>query len=189
MQDDPRLIRRTMRARRRALRPVQQRAAARRLAHRVAASSLFRAARRIALYIAADGEIDPATLCRLAWARGKTVYLPVLHPLHRDRLLFVAYGPRDRLRRNRFGIPEPAALADVVAPWQLDLVCTPLVAFDAAGNRLGMGGGFYDRTFDRERARCWPRQPRLCGLAHAFQQVPALSANPWDVPLDRIFTG
>lgn len=186
MSADPRTLRRQLRARRRALGPGRQHAAARRLARTVAASPLFLQARRLALYLAADGEIDPAPLARLAWARGKQVFLPVLHPLWQDRLLFVAWRPGDRLARNRYGIPEPAALAGQVAPWQLDLVLLPLVGFDAAGNRLGMGGGYYDRTFARRLD--WPRKPRLCGLAHRCQQVERLPVRPWDVPLERVFT-
>lgn len=189
MQQDPRLIRRAIRAQRRALNPAQQHAAARRLARQVAASPSFRSARRLALYIAADGEIDPAPLCRLAWRCGKQVYLPVLHPLRRDRMVFVIYRSTDRMKRNRFGIPEPELLRKQAAPWQLDVIFLPLVAFDAAGNRLGMGGGYYDRTLARDRAARWPRRPQLCGLAHRFQRLDALPVNPWDIPLDRVFSG
>ncbi|MFP5440996.1 MAG: 5-formyltetrahydrofolate cyclo-ligase [Gammaproteobacteria bacterium] len=181
-------LRRAIRARRRALSPAQQRAAARKLARRVAASPQFRKARSLALYIAADGEIDPAPLAQRAWRLGKRVYLPVLHPLYHDRMFFVRWSAGDRLRRNRFRIPEPATWRDRAAPWQLDLVLAPLVAFDRAGNRLGMGGGYYDRTFARERAARWPRRPSLCGLAHRLQAVASLPAAPWDIPLARVFT-
>lgn len=189
MAEDPRQLRRQMRARRRALGRARQQLAARRLAARVAASREFRRARSLALYIAADGEIDPAPLCRLAWARGKQVFLPVLHPLYRDRMVFVRYRDDSRLVPNRYGIGEPGTIRDAVAPWRLDLVCSPLVAFDDAGNRLGMGGGFYDRTFAGETVARWPRRPALCGLAHACQRVDALPVNPWDVALDRVFSG
>ena len=185
---DPRTLRKRMRASRHRLRPAQQRAAAQRLCHCVLASCSFRAARRIALYIAADGEIDPAPICRAAWRRGKQVFLPVLHPLHRDRMIFTRYRESDHLLPNRFGILEPSSLRHRVAPWQLDLVLVPLVAFDAAGNRLGMGGGFYDRSFAVVQALHWPRRPTLCGLAHRLQQVAALPVNSWDVPLARVFT-
>lgn len=186
---DPRVLRREMRAHRRALRASQQRAAARRLARAVTSSVLFLKARRIAVYMAADGEIDPAGICRKAWQLGKQVYLPVL-PSHGDsRLSFLRYKERAQLRVNRFGIPEPRLSAGRVQPWQLDLVLMPLVAVDAAGNRLGMGGGFYDRTFNARLQATWPRRPRLAGLAHTFQCVPALVANPWDVPVGRVFTG
>lgn len=184
---DIRTLRRTLRARRRRLNPARQQAAARRLARAIAASPRFGAASRIAVYIAADGEIDPAPLVRLALARGKQLFLPVLHPLQPDRMQFVPWQPTNRLRRNRYGIPEPASLKGRVRPWQLDLVLMPLVGFDAAGNRLGMGGGYYDRTFARRLD--WPRRPVLCGLAHRCQQVECLPVQPWDVPLERVFTG
>lgn len=153
------------------------------------ASSAFRSAQKIALYLTADGEIDPAPICHAAWRLGKTVYLPVLHPLRHDRMIFVRYRRGDRLLPNRLGIPEPATRRATARPWQLDLVLMPLVAFDRQGNRLGMGGGFYDRTFAKEAATHWPRRPRLCGLAHRLQEVAALPVNPWDVPLARVFTG
>src|SRR5690606_40461575 len=81
--------------------------------------------------------------------------------------------------------PDPIqAFSSVPARRSPDL---PLVAFDARGNRLGMGGGFYDRTFARApRARTL--RPRLVGLAHHFQQVASLPAEPWDIPLDAIAT-
>ncbi len=183
-----RRLRAQIRAQRLALRPAQQRAAARRLSRAVVASHEFRSARRIALYVAAGGEIDPVFLCRRARQLHKQIYLPILHPLQHNRLWFVRYRAQDILRRNRYGIAEPSARRDIVVPWQLDLVLMPLVAFDADGNRLGMGGGFYDRTFALQRSKRWPRCPQLCGLAHRFQQVVRLSAQAWDVPLTRVFT-
>jgi 5-formyltetrahydrofolate cyclo-ligase len=63
----------------------------------------------------------------------------------------------------------------------------PLVGFDKAGNRLGMGGGFYDRSFafKQKRHSC---QPKLIGLAHSIQQVDNLSVQGWDIPVDNIVT-
>src|SRR5687767_13746260 len=89
------------------------------------------------------------------------------------------------MRRNRFGIPEPTGRR--CAPQQLDLVLLPLVAFDRRGARLGMGGGFYDRTFAFLRV-AGRRKPRLVGLAHHFQEVAQLPREPWDVPLAAIVT-
>jgi 5-formyltetrahydrofolate cyclo-ligase len=181
-------LRRRMRAQRRALRPAQQRGAAGRLCRALARNAMFLRAQRIAVYVAADGEIDTSLLRKRAWQLGKRIYLPVLHPLRPRQLVFVEYKVGDRLLRNRFGIPEPKAMRAAIPPWRLDLVLMPLVAFDAAGNRLGMGGGFYDRTFSLARQAMWPRKPKLCGVAHQLQQVPALPARVWDVPLKTVFT-
>jgi 5-formyltetrahydrofolate cyclo-ligase len=70
----------------------------------------------------------------------------------------------------------------------LDVILMPLVAFDGQGNRLGMGAGYYDRTLAFLRHRRHWRKPRIIGLAYEFQRMPALPAEPWDVPLDGIIT-
>lgn len=185
---DPAALRREMRRQRRGLDARARRVRGEQLARHVAASEWFRRSRRVAAYLAADGEIDPAPLLECAWARGKIVYLPVLDPL-RDRLWFAPYRPGDELARNRFGIPEPVSTnRRRMTPWALDLVLMPLVAFDTNGARLGMGGGFYDRTFAYVRTRRRWRKPRLLGLAYEFQKVAALPHRPWDIPLQGCAT-
>ncbi len=93
------------------------------------------------------------------------------------------------MRRNRFGIPEPLTHKRVhVPPWGLDLICMPLVAFDRQGNRLGMGGGFYDRSLAYRRGRQSWHKPRLLGIAHALQEVAELEPRPWDIPLSGVAT-
>lgn len=180
-------IRRAMRQRRRSLSPRQRRLAGQALARALSRSHLFLRARRIACFIAADGEIDTAPVIRAAWHAGKELYLPVLAPFNGRRLWFLRYHPDSPMTRNRFGIPEPRLRDNPRLPaHRLDLVLTPLVAFDGAGNRLGMGGGYYDRMFAYRRTRAhWPG-PRLLGLAHHCQKVDQLPVAPWDVPLDGI---
>ena len=88
---------------------------------------------------------------------------------------------------NRFGIPEPMLTKNNLCPLsQIDLIFTPLVAFDSSGNRLGMGGGFYDRTLAPIKRDQLTTQ--LIGLAHNCQQVDALSQDSWDIPLNGIVT-
>jgi len=180
-------LRNQMRAQRQALSITEQREAAERLARILARDSMFRRSRHIAFYLANDGELDPAILLQRAWDMGKLCYLPVITP--RQSLLFAPYAEGDPLALNRFGIPEPVrpGLALVKAR-VLDLVLTPLVAFDDRGHRLGMGGGFYDRTLSFLRHRHAWRKPRLLGIAHELQRVPALPAATWDVPLDGVAT-
>ncbi len=144
-------------------------------------------ARRIALYLPRDGELDPGPLGQLLLQRQCQLFLPVIDPLRGGgRLLrFARWQPgHSTLQPNRFRIPEP--MGRRTPAWSLDLVLLPLVAFDRHGNRLGMGGGFYDRSFADRKQR--PRRPLLVGLAHACQELPDLPAAPHDVPLDAIVT-
>lgn len=177
-----------MRQRRSALSAAERRAQAERLAQRLLAFLPLRKARRVAVYLANDGELDPAPLVECLWRMGKSVYLPVLHPFAHGRLHFAEYQPGEPLLKNRYGIPEPKPLVHGLCPAHaLDLVLTPLVAFDATGNRLGMGGGYYDRSFAFLQTRRSAR-PFLLGLAYAFQEVGALPAECWDVRLAAIAT-
>ena len=183
-----RALRKTLRRQRRALTPVQQRCAAQALLSQISRQQWFRNSRRLAFFIASDGEIDPAPLLSLAQAAGKTCFLPVLHPLKLNRLYFAPVTAKTPLSPNRFGIPEPPLNQSTAAPaWSLDVIFMPLVGFDRHGHRLGMGGGFYDRTL--AFTRHWPRAvPRLVGLAHHIQEVDCLPVQPWDVPLHIIAT-
>lgn len=182
------VLRRRLRRARAGLSGPAQRLAGRRAAQRLARTLRFKRARSVAVYIAADGELDPAPLAQLARREAKTCYLPVLHPFLPGRLLFGAWAEASALRPNRYGIPEPTSRCLVVWPRRLDLVVVPLLGFDARGNRLGMGGGYYDRSF-AFRARCpgW-RRPLLVGYAHACQQVERLPRAAWDIPLDWVVT-
>jgi 5-formyltetrahydrofolate cyclo-ligase len=181
---DKQALRRALRHRRRALSRPYRIAAAKRLASVLADRPEFVSANTLAIYLAADGEIDTQRVIERAWAAGKRVYLPILQT--GKRLRFAEYRPGARLRRNRFDIPEPVSKCFRAAQC-LDLVMMPLVGFDAAGGRLGMGGGFYDRTFAflRESGK---RRPALVGLAFDFQQVELLPVEPWDVPMAGVAT-
>lgn len=182
-------LRRDLRARRRALTPAEQTDHARRLARRVGALPPFLRARRIAAYLAADGEIDPSLLILQARRRGRRIHLPVLRLGPAPRLWFVEHRRRDPMRPNAFGIPEPARRGRRIRlPQALDLLLIPLVGFDRHCNRMGMGGGFYDRTLAYLRDRRHWRRPLLLGLAHECQRVEHLDPAPWDVPLDLVVT-
>lgn len=179
-------IRSHLRQQRRALSCAARVCCAKQVARRLAASPLFRAARRIAIYLPNDGELEITPLLQRIWACGKTCYLPVLRG---KRLGFALYLRGDVLSLNRFGIPEPAVPArKLVGALALDLILVPLVAFDAQGNRLGMGAGFYDRTLAARARRTHWRRPRLIGIAYDFQKVAQLVPAPWDVPLDGVVT-
>jgi len=186
LQQQKRRIRTDMRRLRRALTSRQQKQASRALHRHVVRTALFRLSRRIAFTLARDGEIDPLPLLQTALKRGKACYLPVMNRLGEDRLSFRRWLPGQRLVKGAWGIPEPR-LAKACAPRFLSLVLLPLVAFDARGNRLGMGKGFYDRSFAfKQRAQA--SRPTLVGMAHECQRVEELEVASWDVPLAGIVT-
>lgn len=179
-------LRRELRERRRALSACAQRRAARALALRLRQLPKLRRARHVALYWPNDGEIDPRLLHHYK-PRHQHLYLPVLQAFPAQTLGFVRWSGSARLARNRFGIPEPRRGARRPAH-AMDVILLPLVGFDDRGNRLGMGGGFYDRTLAFMTRHPLRKKPSLAGLAHACQQVPALDAATWDVPLHMIVT-
>ncbi|KJZ34699.1 5-formyltetrahydrofolate cyclo-ligase [Pseudomonas sp. B21-040] len=182
-------LRRMLRKARRALTPSQQRQAARGLYKQLAQQPLFRRARHISLYLPTDGEIDPRVLLRAAQRRGKATYLPVLSAWPRTKMVFQRIRPGETLKPNRFRILEPRHnLARQRKVWALDLILLPLVGFDDVGGRLGMGGGFYDRSLAYlARRKSW-RKPTLLGLAHECQKVERLAQASWDVPLQGTVT-
>jgi 5-formyltetrahydrofolate cyclo-ligase len=181
--------RRQLRARRRALTEHERSRRSQALSRCVTRQGLFRNARRVAAYLPQDGEVDTTPLLELCWTLGKALYLPVLVPFLENRLWFARCRRDTRLVRNRFGIPDPERVhAERIAAHALDVVLAPLVGFDCRGNRLGMGGGYYDRSFAFLLTRvCW-QKPRLVGLAFDFQQLASLPARPWDVPLTAVAT-
>ncbi|MFM2590946.1 5-formyltetrahydrofolate cyclo-ligase [Vibrio sp. TBV020] len=144
-------------------------------------------AQHIALYLSADGEVDTAPLIEKLWQSGKHVYLPVIHPFSKGHLLFLHYTPDSPMVLNKYQIAEPKLDQTKIIPAQsLDIICTPLVGFDSSGHRLGMGGGYYDRTLAP-----WfntGQGPKPIGLAHDCQHVEALPIESWDVPLPKIVT-
>ncbi|MDN5865199.1 MAG: 5-formyltetrahydrofolate cyclo-ligase [Gammaproteobacteria bacterium] len=154
-------------------------------ANHLAASAEYAGARRIAAYVAVGNELDPAPALARAHADGKEIYLPCILP--QRKLRFARWRPGDSLRESRLGIPEPAAAAATIDPGELDLVIVPLVGFDKSGNRLGNGGGYYDRNFGFLLRRRQGK-PVLAGYAHAMQECPRIETNEWDVPLALVVT-
>lgn len=149
----------------------------------------------IALYLANDGEISPAALCQSFWQhqdnKAINTYLPVVKD---DSLVFAHYHSDSVWQKNKFGIAEPVDTAPIQG-MSLDIVFLPLVGFDKTGARLGMGGGFYDKTFAKKTSTNPPsakeqanHSPILIGLAHDCQQTESLPIESWDVPLDAIMT-
>lgn len=187
--NSPNPSRAELRRQRRLLTEKERRLAARKAAAIAAALPAFRYGERIAFYLASDGELDPMPLMQRAIRQGKACYLPVLHPLGHKRLWFARWQPGDPLIPNRYGIPEPAwSPTSLVDSRALSLLFMPLVAFDARCNRMGMGAGYYDRTFAWRLLHRYWKGPVLVGYAYARQQWPSLKRQPWDVPMDMVVT-
>jgi 5-formyltetrahydrofolate cyclo-ligase len=145
----------------------------------------FRQARHIAAYWPVQGEVDLSTLRQAG--HDALFYLPVVHPTESRPLRFARVDADTQFKNNRFGIPEPDPASAAFCPaCDLDLVLAPLVAFDTAGHRIGMGAGFYDRTFSFLRAPSPPARPRLIGVGYEFQRIENIEPRSWDVPLDGV---
>ena len=185
-------LRQTLRQARRDIPNLHQRAHARHLLRVMCRDFPYQRARRVAAYWPTDGELDPRPLMHLAQQRGKAVYLPVLKHGFGGRaakLRFARFLPGKRMRANRYGIPEPTLRGRHIRPARdLDVLLVPLVGFDSDGNRIGMGGGYYDRTLAYRNAHRQWRRPRLIGLAHECQHLARIEPRAWDVPLDAVAT-
>lgn len=180
-------LRQQVRYARQQLSPQQQQHAAQQLSLRLQALPLIQHSQHIAIYLANDGEIDPQPFIEWLWLQGKSVYLPVLHPFSKGHLLFLHYDATTPMTTNRYHIREPKLDVRRVKPIvELDIICTPLVAFDGTGQRLGMGGGYYDRTLSQWHQH---RQgPYPIGIGHDCQYLSQLPNEKWDVPLPLVIT-
>ncbi|WNC73249.1 5-formyltetrahydrofolate cyclo-ligase [Thalassotalea psychrophila] len=159
------------------------------------------AADSIAVYLANDGELDLVDFIQWCWQQNKQVYLPVIHPFCKGNLLFLHYLPSTPLVNNKYGISEPKLnVGNVLPVAQLDVLITPLVAFDSTGNRIGMGGGFYDRTLatwhklfiqqpkQSNKQHSKQIKPFPLGVAHTCQKIAEVPVEHWDIPLAEILS-
>ncbi|WP_448549204.1 5-formyltetrahydrofolate cyclo-ligase [Thalassotalea fusca] len=185
-------LRHMVRQKRRGLSSQVQQEAAAALNMRLQQQSRIQHASTVAIYLTNDGELDTTPFIDWCWQQNKTVCLPRIHPFNPHHLLFLKYQAHSKMLPNQYGIPEPQLnCLDVVPLEDIDIIFTPLVAFDKDGARLGMGGGFYDRTLSRwfqsfkedENTSLWP-----IGLAHDCQLVEEIPTEHWDVPIPEIYT-
>ena len=159
--------------------------ASNRICQRVCDSREFFASKSIACYLPMHDEVDTRSIIDRAWRANKRIYVPILRG--GAEMLFCQIDRDTELERNSFGVWEPVR-GFIIEPRQLDLVVTPTVAFDNNKNRIGMGGGYFDRCFSFLRHRKHWLRPKLLGVAFQCQKVEDIAANPWDIPLYRIIT-
>jgi len=176
-----------MRSRRAATTPAQRTAAGAAVAERLAGVPGFDVAATIAGYGAVGGEVPLAHVAHACLARGQRWFLPTLVG-DSGRMRFAPWHPTSPMAPNRFAIPEPVVPdAALVDGRDLDFVLVPLVAFDRRGQRLGSGGGFYDRTFAFRAGQPRSAFPILVGIGWSFQETD-LTAESWDIPVDWVAT-
>lgn len=185
-------IRKRVSAKRKALGPTAQNEAARDLLLLLKNDTVVKEAKHIALYLANNGELDLEPFIFWCWQQNKHLYLPVVHPFSKGNLLFLRYEKYSAMVLNQYNIEEPKLDVRYIKPMQqLDMIMTPLVAFDTTGARVGMGGGYYDRTLAK-----WYKQysqnnkskPTVIGVAHDCQQIEKVPNEAWDIPLPKIVT-
>lgn len=131
-------------------------------------------------YIAIGSEMDPAPLLRRLEKLGAEICYPRVEA--DDTMTFRRVSSQDDLESGPFGLTQPGRDAQIVAP---RLILTPMLAFDAAGNRLGYGKGHYDRALAELKSQ---GPAFVCGLAYSGQEVIKIPAETTDIPLDWVVT-
>lgn len=182
--DDRASLRQMMREHRRRLGPAHRLAAAESIAARLLSLPFAPSAGYVGGYWAMDGEIAlHAWQLRLP---DEVAYcLPMLH--EDGTLRFAPWRVGEALGTNRYGIPEPAiAIESALRAEEMTMIVAPSVGFDDTGHRLGMGGGWYDRTLAFRRDRAAP--PWFVGAAFSTQRLASLRTESWDVALDAVCT-
>ncbi len=174
------------RKQRRSLNATQQHHAAIGLAKQLSSLPIIKKAQHIGIYLASDGEISLDVFYN-AHHRNKAFYIPKITKHPRKPMRFNRFSGRNGLFTNHFGIKEVSRgkTRDIR---KLDVILMPLVAFDDQSNRLGMGGGFYDKVLSFKRQRIFTRQPLLIGVAHNFQQAGHIPTDAWDVTVNMVVT-
>jgi len=178
-------IRKSMKHRRAALSQTELNQAAMNLAKHARPYASFLYGKRIATYLPCNGEVSPNILQSKTLTKAN-LFLPYINDFKRSTMQFFSY--QNRLRKNKFNIHEPVPSGRPIRTSELDIVLVPLLAFDRQGNRIGMGGGFYDRAFAFCKAPSSINRPLLVGLAHHFQEQEQLKPEKWDIPLDTVLT-
>ena len=175
------ILREKLRAQRQKLSKVEREKKAFAMACKIRQLDAWPKCARIALYFGSDGEISPNHVAETARNCNKEIFLPIVR---NDGLLeFALWQQEIVFAVNRFGIYEPDQYAPRIAVHHLGIICIPLVGWDRSGNRLGMGGGFYDKTLSTSMSKSC-----LVGLAFAMQECEEIPAETTDVPLDFVVT-
>jgi len=180
-------LRKSLRSARRSITPVEREKKSQLLARNLARYLPFRRCKKLAVYLSLPEEVDTSPVIELAQLLRKAIYLPVIDTKvwQNQSMMFALYLPGETpLRENRFGIREPAVKpGNCIRGIDIEFVCVPVVGFNDRCDRIGMGGGYYDKAFDSRRFQ----QSKLVGLAFEGQQADFEPARH-DVPMQAVIT-
>ena len=180
-------LRKSLRSARRSITPLEREEKSQLLARNLARYLPFRRCKKIAVYLSLPEEVDTSPVIELAQLLRKAIYLPVIDTRvwQKQSMMFALYLPGETpLRENRFGIREPAVKpGNYIRGIDIEFVCVPVVGFNDRCDRIGMGGGYYDKAFDSRRFQ----QSKLVGLAFEGQQADFEPATH-DVPMQAVIT-
>ncbi len=166
--------------------PFMERSALALMGH-LSAAKIIENHQNLAFYLPTKGEISCWPLIEYAMSLGKSCFLPKVFPNNKRGMWFLPYAGRESIKAGAFGIAEPTAnIKDAIRPSQLDVIFMPLVAFDNYGNRVGMGGGYYDSVLSNFEDQ--QKRPQLVGLAYNFQQINKVPLESWDMKMDAVAT-
>ena len=180
-------LRNSLRSARRSITPLERDEKSRLLARNLARYLPFQRCKKLAVYLPILEEVDTSPVIELAQLLHKLIYLPIIctEVWQQKSMLFAPYSPGETpLRENRFGIKEPVVKpGSCIRGVDIEFICAPVVGFNDRCDRIGMGGGYYDKAFDRSRfQRC-----HLVGLAFEGQQADFEPARH-DVPMQAGIT-
>lgn len=186
MSSDLKQLRKSLRQQRRRISRYEQRQSESKVVSQLRRQPAFQQSKHIGIYLHAFGEIHTKAIISLCFSLKKQVYLPMICNMN-HKLVWVKVS-QPQYRQNRFshhplGMKEPMQTRGLSVK-HLDLLIMPLLACDPYGTRIGMGGGYYDRTLAQTKIK-----PIRLGLAHDFQYLQQeLDRQPWDQALDYLLT-
>lgn len=172
-------LRAQIREKKRAMTFAQIDSASRELGEKFAACSQYQAARTIYGYMPYNQEVRTVAMLERALREGKQVAVPKVYG---DTMRFILVTDLTRMEKSEMGIPEPIDDGPVASDTEA-LVLMPGMAFTARGDRMGYGGGYYDKFLSAE-----PNHPTVA-LCYDFQLLEALPTEEFDIPVDLVLTG